>query len=298
MATAEVCLSNDTSEDNAVQFCTLFGDEDGDLVEPLYDEFDMWEQQQIVGNKAQSPKLDQISAFQKIFLEELSKDHDTNRAAANALRRFHASPPSVPRSETPETNAVTFLSMSEENEQMVDHDLDEFDLWQCRQNSEVTSRSEEQKDAISSFQKLFLEELAGSKDRAGAAANALMKLFPSRQVAPADMRETTEAPSPIETSGEQTMKERAAKSLHALYSEEFEKSGDANVAAVAAIQRLAEQSRQRKKHSTSCSEKGRAGALSALKKMLANEVANDSDINGSVARALMRLRAAGNTTCN
>lgn len=302
MAVSQVCMSNDVTTRSeaadAVDFYTFFEDEDDDLVAPQFDEFDMWEQQQSsVGHRGS--RIDQISEFQKLFLDELNVDGDVNRAAAKALQRFASLPAVTSTADRPAASAVQVLSMNDESDEcVVDHDVDEFDLWNCRQRSELACRTEGEKEAINSFQKMFLEELSGEHDRAGAAANALMRLLPSRQLATTgESSKTEDSPTSAETSkqaSKSTDKQRAAKVLQAFYSEELAKCGDANLAAVAAFGRLNDQARRQRARSTGITEMNRNKALGALKQMLATEVDNTDDINGSVAKALLRLRARRN----
>jgi hypothetical protein len=184
----------------------------------------------------------------------------------------------------------------EEDELAIDNELDEFDMWECRQRSGEKSTSEEQKQAISEFQKLFLDELNAGNDKAEATAKALMRLATSR---PIQAHSSVADPAPKQASlpsPEHTLergaRQRAAESFQTLYQEELGRCGDANVAAAAALRKLNQQTGQERTVSRRTDDNGRQQALKALKSMLGKEIGGAGDMNGAVAKALLRVRVA------
>jgi len=288
---------------NDVQFCTMDDDDDEpEAMVPQFDEFDMWEQQQSVAGGDAGRGKETISDFQKLFLEELGKNDDVNAAAAKALQRLASSSPtsmSVTIS-APQVPVVEFLTMcDDDDDNAIDYELDEFDLWDHQQSSADEPRSEEDKETISSFQKVFLDELHREGDVNGAAAEALKKLFASRsakaapQIAkklamPCEISCTT--PSGNGGHGNQ----QAAESLfRRLYTEELDKcGGDANLAAAKALRRLNQGTQTRQPSaSANAPDVRRQQALRAIRSMLAKEAGTgQGDANRAVAEAILRIR--------
>jgi uncharacterized protein YaaW (UPF0174 family) len=142
----------------------------------------MWEQQQSVAASADGEKKEKISSLQKAFLEELGKESDVNGAAAKALKALLSSSPVSTSASSEPVSPVHFTNLSDDDDvDITDQNLDEFDLWDHQRASGYAPQSEEKKEALGSFQRLFLDQLKEEKDVNGAAAESLKKLFASMQ---------------------------------------------------------------------------------------------------------------------
>ncbi|CAJ1356694.1 unnamed protein product, partial [Effrenium voratum] len=152
------------------------------VVEPPFDEFDLWAHQ--AGDTPQDKRA-LIAKVQKSFLDQLYADCDVNAAAAKALLSLakasegsSESASTVDSSPVPDMPGEQYVAIFDEDEpQDLDQELDEFDML-AQRSGRFEFLPEDRKRAISAVQVAFLDAL-GSEDANGAAAKALKKLLPS-----------------------------------------------------------------------------------------------------------------------
>ncbi|CAJ1437971.1 unnamed protein product [Effrenium voratum] len=168
------------------------------VVEPPFDEFDLWAHQaddtpqdKRPGRTAMDAPVAQrasgalIAKVQKSFLDQLYADCDVNAAAAKALLSLakasegsSESASTVDSSPVPDMPGEQYVAIFDEDEpQDLDQELDEFDML-AQRSGRFEFLPEDRKRAISAVQVAFLDAL-GSEDANGAAAKALKKLLPS-----------------------------------------------------------------------------------------------------------------------
>jgi len=238
-------------------------DDDETLMDPQFDEFDLWERAAAASVSLQG-KEHAVPELQKLFLEEIHGEVDANVAALKALKRLMASGRS-PQGETPGAKAsVQTLPMA----------------------SKDADASHKSKVAKMRLQTLFQQELdKGSNDPNEAAAAALLLLRKTRAKA-------TQISPPSTPTKDQKDRKEAMLALRRHFVEE--RSNDPKDPNEAAAKLLLQLAKARPVSSHTTDKTGRKQAMAELQTFFEeeNNQGDAKDPNAAAVKVLMRLAKA------